>query len=90
MNEFYLAYCCGQAYDGAANMSGCINGVARRILNEQSKAQYMHFAAHSLILCLQDCGTKCKSVIDSSSIATKVSSIIRSSPQRLAVLPYTE
>ena len=27
-NGFYLANCRGQAYDGAANMSGCINGVA--------------------------------------------------------------
>ena len=30
-NGFYLANCYGQAYDGSANMSGCINGVAQRI-----------------------------------------------------------
>ena len=36
-NGFYLANCRGQAYDGAANMSGCLNGVAARILNEQPK-----------------------------------------------------
>ena len=83
-NGFYLANCCGQAYDGAANMSGCINGIAQRILNEQPKAHYMHCAAHSLNLCLQDCGTKCKSVRDALSITTEISSIIRSSPKRWA------
>ena len=83
-NGFYLANCRGQAYDGAANMSGCINGVAQRILNEQPKAHYMHCATHSLNLCLQDCGAKCKSVRDSLSIATEILSIIRSSPKRLA------
>ena len=70
-NGFYLA-------DGAANMSGCINGVAVRIVNEQPKAHYMHCAAHSLNF------TKCKSVRDALSITTKISSIIRSSPKRLA------
>ena len=83
-NGFYLANCRGQAYDGAANMSGCINGVAQRILNEQPKAHYMHCAAHSLNLCLQDCGTKCKSVRDALSITTEISSIIRSLPKRWA------
>ena len=83
-NGFYLRNCRGQAYDGAANMSGCINGVAMRILNEQPKAHYMHCAAHSLNLCLQDCSTQCKSVRDASSMTTEISTIIRSSPKRLA------
>ena len=83
-NGFYLANCCGQAYDGAVNMSGCINGIAQRILNEQPIAYYMHCAAHSLNLCLQDYSTKCKSVSDALSIVTEISSIIHSSPERLA------
>ena len=58
-------------------MSGCINRVAVRILNEQP-------TAHSLNLCLQDCSTKCKSVRDALSITTEILSIIRSSPKRLA------
>ena len=66
----YLANCSDQAHDGAANMSGCINDVTQRILNdvtqrilnERPKAHYIHCAAHSLILCLQDCGIKCKFV----------------------------
>ena len=60
----YLANCSDQAHDGAANMPGCINDITQRILNERPKAHYIHCAAHSLILCLQDCGIKCKSVRD--------------------------
>ena len=51
-----LAQCRGQSYDGASNMSGCLNGVARQIQNEQHNAHYVHCVAHSLNLCLQDCG----------------------------------
>ena len=83
-NGFYLANCRGQAYDGAANMSGCLNGVAARILNAQPKAHYMHCAAHSLNLCLQDCSAQCKSVRDALSMTAEISTIIRSSPKRLA------
>ena len=44
----------------------------------------MHCAAHSLNLCLQDCGIKCKSVRDALSITIVISSIICSSPKRWA------
>ena len=57
-----LAQCRGQAYDGASNMSGCLNGVASQIQKEQPKAHYIHCVAHSLNLCLQDCGKKCACV----------------------------
>ena len=38
----YLANCSDQAHDGAANLSGCMNDIAQRILNEWPKAHYMH------------------------------------------------
>jgi len=44
--------CCGQAYDGASNMAGRLNGVAARILKEAPKAHNVHCLAHSLNLCL--------------------------------------
>ena len=34
----FLDNCCGQAYDGASNMSSHLNGVAVRILKETPKA----------------------------------------------------
>ena len=59
-----LAQCRGQAYDGASNMSGRLNGVASQIQKEQPCAHYAHCVAHSLNLCLQDCGKKCACIRD--------------------------
>lgn len=44
----------GQGYDGAAVMSGCRNGVAAKITAIEPRAMYIHCAAHSLNLALQD------------------------------------
>ncbi|CAN7939947.1 unnamed protein product [Ixodes hexagonus] len=48
-------YLCGQGYDGAANMSGRLNGVQAVIQREHPAALYMHCASHSLNLAL--CGS---------------------------------
>ena len=61
-NGLQISKCYGQAYDGASNMSGHLNGVAARIQKEQPKAHYVHCVAHSLNLCLQDCGKNCISM----------------------------
>ncbi|KAM7284788.1 hypothetical protein ISCGN_001882 [Ixodes scapularis] len=45
-------YLCGQGYDGAANMSGRLNGVQAVIQREHPAALYMHCASHSLNLAL--------------------------------------
>ena len=45
--------CRGQAYDGAANMCGHINGVAARIQRIEPTAIMVHCLAHSTNLCLQ-------------------------------------
>ena len=40
----------GQAYDGAGNMSGSLNGTAALISNDNPLALYLHCASHSLNL----------------------------------------
>ena len=71
--DFSLRYqlpinkCRGQAYDGASNMSGAINGVAARIQYEEPSAVYVHCLAHSLNLCLQtltNCVTPIKEALE--------------------------
>ena len=57
-----LSRCRGQAYDGASNMSGHLNGLATRIQGEVPQAHYVHCLAHSLNLCLQDCGCNCRTI----------------------------
>ena len=46
-----LSKCRGQAYDGASNMSGHLNGLATCIQGEVPQAHYVHCLAHSLNLC---------------------------------------
>ena len=46
-----LSQCRGQAYDGAATMSGHLGGVATRIKSEQPAALHVHCLAHCLNLC---------------------------------------
>ncbi|XP_028418302.1 zinc finger MYM-type protein 1-like [Dendronephthya gigantea] len=57
-----LSQCRGQAYDGAANMAGCISGVAKRLQEDEPSALFVHCLAHNLNLCLQDCGRQCDAV----------------------------
>ncbi|CAH9089888.1 unnamed protein product [Cuscuta epithymum] len=40
----------GQGYDGASNMSGAINGLKQKILEENKQAHYVHCFAHRLQL----------------------------------------
>ena len=43
-----LNNCCGQCYDGAANMSGRRSGVATQIQQLEPRALYMHCMGHCL------------------------------------------
>ena len=47
-----LAYCRGQGYDGASNMSGKCIGAAKLIQNDNEKAVFVHCASHRLNLCV--------------------------------------
>ena len=83
-----LSQCRGQAYDGASNMSGHLNGVASRIQKEQPNALYTHCVAHCLNLCLQDCGKNCSFIRDALGLASELAALIRASPKRLALFRH--
>lgn len=44
--------CVGQAYDGASNMSGRVNGTAALITSQHPQATYSHCKSHLLNLAL--------------------------------------
>ena len=47
-----ISYCRGQSYDGAGNMSDKCIGAAKLILDDNSKALFVHCASHRLKLCV--------------------------------------
>lgn len=76
----------GQCYDGAAVMSGRVNGVSTQILAKQPKATYIHCFAHTLNLSVQEMCAKnsvMKNVLDSSNEIIK---LIKLSPKRETIL----
>ena len=83
-----LSNCRGQTYDGASNMSGHLSGVASRLKQEEPRAFYVHCVAHCLNLCLQDCAHQCPCIRDALALANDMSTLIHSSPKRLALFRY--
>ena len=75
----------GQAYDGASNMSGRINGVAARISDEHPAALHVHCNNHCLQLCVQDAASESRCVQDALNVCLELYNIIKLSPKRLAV-----
>ena len=45
-----LKYCRGQCYDGASNMTGVRNGVAKLLTDEEPRAIFTHCYGHALNL----------------------------------------
>ena len=80
-----LTQCRGQAYDGAANMAGRLNGVAMRLQSEQNSILFVHCMAHCLNLCLQDCAHNCSCVRTALGVTSDLANFIRASPKRLAL-----
>ena len=78
-----LTLCRGQGYDGAANMSGHIRGVATMLLKEEPAALHVHCLAHCLNLCLQDVGRKLQVVRNALDICIEVGKLILWSPKRM-------
>ena len=74
--------CRGQAYDGAAIMSGHLRGVASHFKKEEPAALYVHCVAHSLNLSLQDASRSCTSVRDSLKLVMEIVKLIKCSPKR--------
>lgn len=78
-----LSHCRGQAYDGAATMSGAYSGVATRVSVHEPRAFYVHCSAHNLNLCLQDVCKNSEPVKAALDFTAEVVNIIRISPKRL-------
>ena len=72
-----LAQCRGQAYDGAANMMGHIQGVATQLQTEENSAIAVHCFAHCLNLCLQDATKKCKLIRSALDIVLEICKLIK-------------
>ena len=80
-----LSQCRGQAFDGAANMSGIRNGVQALVKSEASQALYVHCLAHNLNLCLKDVTKTCDLVRNVMSFIYDLVQLIKFSPKRLSL-----
>ena len=54
-----ISQCCRQGYNGTANWSGSLHGVAAQIQHDVPSALYVHCFAHCTNLCLQTIGRQC-------------------------------
>nr|XP_004209215.1 zinc finger MYM-type protein 1-like [Hydra vulgaris] len=77
--------CRGQAYDGAANMTGHLRGLAAQLKEKSNAAISVHCFAHCLNLCLQDCTRQCTLVRDSLSFVSEVANMIKNAPKKFTV-----
>ena len=68
-----LPNCRGQCYDGATNMAGVCNGVAKQIADEQPRAVYSHCYGHALNLAANDITKQNKILCDTLDTAFEVS-----------------
>ena len=80
-----LEKCRGQAYDGAANMAGHLNGVAAQIKRDEPRALFVHCLAHSVNLCLQESGKQSRPISDALTLVNELYNFIQLSPKRLAL-----
>ena len=78
-----IASCIGQAYDGAANMSGVRNGVQALMKKAAGHCLYVHCFAHSLNLCVQDVAKKCELLRNCMEFIFQLVQLIKFSPKRL-------
>ncbi|CAM4471576.1 unnamed protein product [Caretta caretta] len=52
--DLHFSDCWGQCYDGASNVSCKFTGVQARVKAQEPRAEFVHYAAHSLKLVTQD------------------------------------
>ena len=82
--QFPISKCREQCYDGAANVSGHISGLRTKILQDESRATYVHCRAHKLYLAVQDAMKNNKEIRDTLNVIRESIAFIRGSPKRLA------
>lgn len=80
-----LEKCRGQAYDGAANMVGHLNGVAAQIKRDEPRPLFVHCLAHSVNLCLQESPKQSRPICDSLTLVNELYNFIQLSPKQLAL-----
>ena len=73
-----ITLCRGQSYDGAANMSGWLHGVASQIKSVEPTVLYVH----CLNLCLQDAARICAIIRDSLELVIELVKLIKLSQKR--------
>ena len=78
----------GQSYDGAATMSGELNGVQKRMRDYFPLAYYNHCVAHRMSLCASQSSMKIPEVAKFFGILDKLITFFRSSPKRTRYLGY--
>ena len=71
-------------------MAGHLNGVQAKIQHDEPRAHYVHCAAHTLNLCLQECGKQSKPIRDALALVNELSNFIRLSPRRLAQFEHIQ
>ena len=76
-----ISQCRGQAYDGAANMAGHLNGVAARVKAEQPAALFVHCLAHNLNLCLQDVSRMSTQINEALNVVNELVKFVKLSPK---------
>ena len=74
--------CRGQCYDVAANMGGSRCGAAVQILQEESKAIFLHCYGHALNLAASDVVKQNKILRDVLDITAEISKLLYYSPRR--------
>ena len=72
----------GQCYDGASNMKGLRNGVAKRIEEMERKAIYTHFYGHSINLAASDTLQGCKVMKTALETTHEITKLVKYSPRR--------
>ena len=77
-----MSKCRGQCYDGASTMKGPRSGVAKQLLEEESRAIYTHCYGHSLNLAIGDTVKGCKIMKISLDLIFEVSKLVKFSPKR--------
>ena len=78
----------GQAYDGAAVMSGIKNGVAVKFLELAKTAIYIHCHAHKLNLSLCDASMQVKDISDVLNTIQNASVFIQRSGKRFTLFEH--
>ena len=80
----------GQCYDGAANMSGCKQGLAVKVLRENSKALFVHCHGHRLNLALKDASNRLPYILETTAMVNSVYDFVEGSAQRHALFKHVQ